>query len=251
MKQLRPIIKLNNEKYALRDWILSQFPENYEAMTYVEPYGGSADILFCKNRSTTEIINDRDVEIVNILRAVRDESSELVKRLSTFKTVADVFEKVNKKKNFDDYLDHATHDLYLRKISRNGNKSQFSKPSSSTIWKNNIKSINDYSTRLQDVYLFCKPALEVIYAFNCEDTFLYCDPSYLIDNKVSKTVYTSDMPPEDHIELSRFLNDFSGKVVLSGVMSPLYARLYKNWNMAKKRIATGKDKRTEIIWKNF
>lgn len=251
MKQLRPIIKCTSEKYALRDWILSQFPENHEEMTYIEPYGGSADILFCKDRSKTEIINDKDVEIVNILRAVRDESSELVKRLNTFKTVADFFEKVSKKKNFDDYLDHATHDLYLRKISKNGNKSQFSKPTNPLTWKNGIKSLNDYSKRLQNVYLFCKPALEVIGAFNCENTLLYCDPSYLIDNKVSKTVYTSDMPPEDHIELSRVLNDFSGKVVLSGVMSPLYARLYKNWNMAKKRIATGKDKRTEIIWKNF
>jgi len=251
MKALRPLIKLSGEKYSIREWILSQFPENYQDYTYIEPYGGAANILFCKDKSKTEIINDQDIEITNIFRALRDEADEVMKRLGSFKAVADHFSKAEKKKSFEDYLDHAVHDLFLRKITKNGNKKQFAKPSNLTTWKNGIKSLKEYSARMHGVYVFAKPALEIISSFNFEDTLLFIDPPYLTDNKMSKVVYSSDMPPEEHIDLSRALNDFNGKVILMGVMSPLYKRLYKNWNISKNRIDNGKEKRTEIIWKNF
>lgn len=251
MKALRPLIKLNGEKYSIREWILDEFPENYHDYTYIEPFGGAANILFCKDKSKTEIINDQSAEITNILRALRDEPDEVVKRLNGFKTLQEHFVKAEKRKSFEDYLDHAVNDLFLRKITKNGNKKQFLKPSNALSWKNNIKSLKEYAARMHGVYVFSKPALEIISAFNFEDTLLFCDPPYLTDNKLSKVVYSSEMPPEDHIELSRVLNDFNGKVMLMGVMSPLYKRLYKNWNISKKRIDNGKEKRTEIIWKNF
>ena len=59
------------------------------------------------------------------------------------------------------------------------------------------------------------------------------------------------MTPECHIELYQMLNEFKGKVVISGCLSPLYNRLYKNWNLEKKRIDKSKLKATEVIWKNF
>ena len=120
MKALRPLIKLNGEKYSIREWILDEFPENYHDYTYIEPFGGAANILFCKDKSKTEIINDQSAEITNILRALRDEPDEVVKRLNGFKAVQEYFSKAEKRKSFDDYLDHAVNDLFLRKITKNG-----------------------------------------------------------------------------------------------------------------------------------
>ena len=104
---------------------------------------------------------------------------------------------------------------------------------------------------MKNIYILNKNALEIIDTFNSEDSFIYCDPPYLHENKVSKIMYNGEMTPETHMELFRLLNEFKGKVILSGCLSPLYKRIYKNWNMAKKRIDSGKTKVTEIIWKNF
>lgn len=42
---------------------------------YVEPYAGSAAVLFGKPRSPVEIINDIDDQVVNFFRVLRDHPS--------------------------------------------------------------------------------------------------------------------------------------------------------------------------------
>lgn len=251
MKNIRPVIKTCDEKWSIREWILSKFPENYEEMTYVEPFGGGINMLFSKNKSVREIINDKDVDVLNIYRAVRDEPLELIRKANLFKHSQEDFEKIEKRKQFEDYLDQAVNDLLLRRTSKNGLKKSYIKTANIKSWKDSISLLSQNSERLREVFILNKSAIESIKAFDAEDTLLYCDPPYLHDTKVSKLVYDSEIKPEDHIELHQVLNDFSGKIILSGCISPLYKRLYKNWNMSKKRINTTKDKRTEIIWTNF
>lgn len=251
MKIARPVIKIANDKWSLKDWIISNFPEGYEEMTYAEPYGGTVDLLFTKKKSKFEIINDQNLEIINIYRAIRDESAELIKRINSLKCTPESFDKVIKKQQFEDYLDQATSDLILRKLSKGGLKQKFQKPSNLESWKSSVKSLAEYSTRIKDVYITNKQALDIIHVFNTKDSLIYCDPPYLHENKVSKSVYSSEMTPECHMKLYHVLQDFKGKVILSGCNSPLYNRLYKNWNIEKKRIDKDKSKQTEIIWKNF
>ena len=249
MKNIRPAIKTTDDKWSVREWILSKFPEDYEEMTYLEPFGGGLNILFYKQKSKREIISDTDKELLNIYRAIRDEPTELIRRMNLYKHTQETFDKIEKRKNFDDYLDEAVHDLMLRKMSRNGQKKSYLKLSNQKTWRESISSLAINGERIKEVFIFEKPALDVIKAFDTQDTLVYCDPPYLKDTK--KLSYESDINPDDHIELHKILNDFNGKVVLSGCLSPLYKRLYKNWNMSMKRINMAKDKRTEIIWTNF
>jgi DNA adenine methylase len=251
MKTVRPLFKTSDDKWSAKDWLISQFPDSYENMTYLEPFGGNLGLVFCKKKSKFEAVNDQNKEIVNIYRAIRDEPSELVKKVMSHKCTPEGFEKAESKKIFEDYLDEAANDIYLRKTSKNGLKEKFQKPSNIDTWKSNIKMINDYSKIIKDVYIFNKNALDVIETFNTEDSFIYCDPPYLHENKAAKVVYNGDMSPETHMELFRMLNDFRGKVIISGCLSPLYKRIYKNWNMMKKRIDKSSTSSTEIIWKNF
>jgi DNA adenine methylase len=252
MKISRPMFKVSGEKWLIKDWIISEFPEKYEEMTYVEPYGGSVSVLFGKKKSKIEVINDNNLELVNIYKAIRDESQDFLKKLSLYKCTQENFEKSGKKTIHNDYLDQAVNDLFLRKSSKNGLKNIFQKPSSEEFWKDSIQNIKLFSQRINEVFIFGKVALEIISSLNTPDTLLYCDPPYLHDNKVSKMVYQSEMTTECHMNLQRLLNNFKGKVVLSGCMSPLYKRIYKDWNIAKSRVnKTSKEKKTEIIWKNF
>ena len=79
--RIRGPIKMHGGKFYLSQWIIDQFPETYETMTYVEPYAGAANVFFNKKRSVEECINDIHPGIYQILVALRDEPQEFIKRL--------------------------------------------------------------------------------------------------------------------------------------------------------------------------
>lgn len=261
----RPVFKCHGGKYYLAQWIISHFPEDRENMTYVEPYCGGANVLLNKEKSKVEIINDIDLTLINIYRALRDEPKDFIRRLNLCKYCQETFDKALNKAPQEDYLDSAINEFILRRMSRGGLKKAFAwsnrlrggKPGDVNAWETALKSLPDLSTRLNGVFIFNKQAIEVIQAFNTPDTLLYCDPPYLLETRVSKTVYSSELSTDDHIELAHVLNNFNGKVVLSGYASPLYNRLYKDWNADKKKISNHssqqakKDKKTEMLWKNY
>lgn len=265
MKTIRPVFKCHGGKFYLAKWVIDNFPENYENMTYIEPYIGGANVLINKKKSVNEIMSDLDANIIEIYHALRDEPKELIRRLNLCKYCEETFERASKKTKFDDYLDHAVNEFIVKRMSRGGlgkafawsNRTRGGQPGDVNAWQTAIKGLPNLAERLKEVYIFNKPAIDVIKAFDSPNSFTYCDPPYLHETRVSKTVYASEMSTEDHIELAHTLNAFQGKAMISGYMSPLYARLYKNWNVEKKKIANHssqkktKDKKIEILWKNF
>lgn len=265
MKRMRSGIKVHGGKWYLSPWIISAFPENYHELTYVEPYCGGASVLLNKKKSPTEVMNDLDLGIVQIHRAVRDEPKEFQRRLNLCKYTEETFQRALKKTTFEDYLEHAVTEFVLRRMSRGGLKKAFAwsdrlrggQPGDVNAWKTALKLIPELAERLQGVYIFNKKALEIIKTFNAKNVLLYCDPPYLHETRISKLVYSSEMTTEDHIELANVLNSFQGKAMISGYSSPLYSRLYKGWNMEKKAVANHssqkktKEKKTEIVWKNW
>jgi len=50
-------------------WIIEQMPAH---RTYLDPYGGMANVLLKKNPSEVEIFNDRDGRVVNLFRVIQD-----------------------------------------------------------------------------------------------------------------------------------------------------------------------------------
>lgn len=248
MRQSKPFIRQANEKWSIKSWVVSHFPENYEQMTYCEPFGGSAHVLFHKSPSKIEIYNDRDDTLVSLFRALRDEPSELNKRLLHQKDSKEVFDKMLNKKVSDDYMEVAAREFFLRKLSKGANKKDYQKLKGTDSLKSHLNAISDFSVRIKSAFFHNKSAIEVIKTISCDESLVYCDPPYLHDSKGSKALYDSEMKPEEHIDLCRALEAFSGKIVLSGCASPLYNRLYKNWNMSKKKLDNGA---SEIIWKNF
>ena len=77
-KRLRPAFKIHGGKYYLSSWVIEHFPKNYEEMDYVEPFAGAASVLLNKEKSSLEAINDLNLGIVQIFRALRDEPEDFI-----------------------------------------------------------------------------------------------------------------------------------------------------------------------------
>jgi len=254
MRKNKTVFKCHGSKHYLSPWIISNFPENYKEMIYLEPFCGNANVLLNKKKSTIEIINDIDLSIIEVYQAIRDEPKELIKRLKRCKYCEETFNEAVEKNEKEDYLDQAVNEFIVRRMSRGGTKNTFARlreGEESNSWSSSIENLSDLSKRIKEVYIFNKPAVEIMKVFNFSDVFLYCDPPYLHETKISKTVYESEMDTNDHIELAHSLNAFQGKALISGYASPLYNRLYKEWNIEKKKIASSKETKVEILWKNY
>ena len=115
----------------------------------------------------------------------------------------------------------------------------------------------EISQRLQNVIILNKRAVELLKVFNEPNVLVYADPPYLQETRESPDVYTHEMLVDDHMELAEILNNFKGKVLISGYPSRLYSKLYKNWRCEKKKIANHasqqkvKPIKLELLWMNF
>lgn len=243
MKQrLKPVVKVNESKSHLSDWIVERFPENYREMTYLEPFLGSGSVLLAKDPSKEEIANDLDSGIMNTWRAVRDEYKLFTSKIKRIDHKESIFAKYQKKIEMD-YLNDAVRDFVIRHMSKSGlKKTYLPKEKNLTCgdcWCDILESVPAVSERIKDVFFLNKDALSVIKAFSHKDSFVYCDPPSFQDKN-------SEMNTDKHIELSDILKEFRGKVIISAHNSSLYRRLYNGW--ARKGIP-GRPK--ESIWLNF
>jgi DNA adenine methylase len=75
---VRPPTQYLGSKGRLAPWIASLLPGH---RTYVEAFAGSAAVLFAKPPSPTEVINDRDGDLVCLFRVLRDRGPELARAL--------------------------------------------------------------------------------------------------------------------------------------------------------------------------
>ena len=87
---MKSVIKYPGSKWAIADWIIQYFPEHH---TYLEPFFGSGAVLFRKNRSHIETINDLDGEVVNFFNQVKDNLENLSKEIYFTPYARDEFER--------------------------------------------------------------------------------------------------------------------------------------------------------------
>src|SRR4051794_15717834 len=73
-RPLKPPIPYFGGKARIAPWIVSLMPPH---RVYVEPFAGSAAVLFAKARATHEILNDVDGEVVNFFRVLRERPEDL------------------------------------------------------------------------------------------------------------------------------------------------------------------------------
>lgn len=261
--RLRPPIPYFGGKMMVGTAIAAVLPEHSH---YVEPFCGSLGVLFAKDLSRHETVNDLDQDLVNFWRVLREQPDELARVCAlTPHSRAEWEDCLNLE--VGDEVERARR-IWARltqsrtgRLRRTGWRHYVAPAGSGTNMPGYLAAYVDRMApaveRLQRVSLECRPALEVIAKYGtCAEVLLYCDPPYLGSTRSNDRAYRHELMTEaEHRELAAALHTVKAGVVISGYPSDLYDReLYVGWYRHAIASATGQGgvwlNRTEVLWSN-
>lgn len=255
------VLNYPGSKWGLAEEIAAILPEH---RTYLEPYFGSGAVFFTKAPSAIEIVNDRDGEVVNFFRMVRDAPWELARRLELTPYARDAFDEAWEANNplyGGDPMERAVafairsrmsfgykcHTKTGFKIDLVGREAGYAVRE----WKATPEGVMECARRLRDAYIENRPALELIRKCNDQKAVIYCDPPYLMDTRGGRQ-YNHEMDKQDHEELLQELLRSRASVILSGYPHPMYDDALRGWYRVERDSRNqNKEKRTEVLWCNF
>jgi len=168
-------------KGVISQWIIPYLPPH---RIYVEPFCGSAAVLFKKHPSPVEVINDLDARLINAFRQLRSKPEILAALLwATPISPVDLQGPKNEKISSDDPMEDAR--LFISQSMQ-----FFSSPHESRTWGIKDESLSNQvanwwtrikpaAERLRRVQILQKDAVEVIERFDkFDDVLFYVDPPY-------------------------------------------------------------------------
>lgn len=256
---MNAVVKYPGAKWALADWIIDHLPPHH---SYLEPFFGSGAVLFNKPRSHIETVNDLDGQVVNLFRWIRDDPQQLAEAVRWTPYAREEYCAAYCDPDGANSLRRAV-DFYIRLMMGHG----FRTTGEQVGWKRDVaarerayaaeswrvapETIKRAAERLRGVQIECRPALELIRAFNDPRVLIYTDPPYLLSTRHGKQ-YRHEMTDIDHHELLAALRDHRGPVLLSGYDSALYQKELRDW-YREERAALAQDStpRREVLWMNF
>jgi len=261
----RPVIRYYGGKWKLADWIISFFPKH---RVYNECFGGAGSVLMKKQPARVEVYNDLSDEMVNLFTVLRcpSQSKELRRLLDLTPYARSEWEACYELS--DDPIEQARRTVVLATMSHNPSKVMLRQTngfmtSSSGYhilpqdFKNLTANLEMVTSRLKNVIIENKPAIDLILQHDRKDTLHYVDPPYLGSLRSDKrNLYQHEMyAAEDHNKMAKTLNQVKGYVVLSGYPSPEYNELFQDWVSFSKQAVTGaakvgKSTRTEVVYLN-
>lgn len=249
-------------------WIIKHFPEGYERMVYVEPFGGAGWVLLNKKPSLSEVYNDMEGNLVNLFRVVRDKEKQFEKLVNM--TLRSKAEKERGYKllqsgeinNLDD-LHRALYFALNFVIGYGGyNSASFRRYKEGYIkygkkagadWRSFKNKLKWVSERLQDVAIENTDWEKCILTYDSKSTFFYVDPPYM-----NKKLYDFTFDLEEHKQLFDVLHKIKGKFLLSYYPEDIILEWYDGYNIDMKQVSTtvdnksgGRNKKIEILIYNY
>ncbi len=269
---MRPPTQYFGSKGRLAPWIASLVPTH---RTYVEPFCGSAAVLFAKPPSPTEVINDRDGDLVLLFRVLRDRGPELARALRLTPYARAELRAAALDVAGLDELERARRvfvrlNMTIGKTLRRSSGFAAAFNTNGADHAHKFASLVDHleaaATRLRRVIIECRPAVEVIAKYGAANAVIYCDPPYLEATrsalaKLRGADYACEYATEaEHRELAAALHATPAAVLISGYPSALYHELYDQagwWHVERpvdkpssltsgRRAARG----VEVVWSN-
>lgn len=266
---MRPPFAYYGGKARMAPWIASLLPAHE---VYVEPFAGSAAVLFAKTPARHEVMNDIDGDVVNFFRVLRSRPDELEVACRLTPYAREEFAAARLDEDVDD-LERARR-WWVRSTQSFGQVAN-----DQTGWSISLAQTRDrphqlvdrvaqlaaVAERLAPVFIENDDALSIIERYDRPDAALYVDCPYL---DVTRTAlagrgrarnYTHEFATEaQHRALAGVLADCAGAVLLSGYPSALYDDLYGDWwsvsRGTRKTSGAGRvgcrDRAVEVIWSN-
>lgn len=212
---MKPFFCRIGSKARITKKLLPLIPEHE---TYVEPFAGSLALLWAKEKSKNEVVNDFDPEMMNaykVLKAVPEDS-----KFQEFKNL----EEVNHfYLNAPDTIENLLLKYIMKHCGGFGGVPRgkiYKIPSK----KQKLDKLSVYKNRFKDVVLYNESYETVILKHDSPTTFFYFDPPYEHSTK--------DVRDYRDINLIKFrdlLKTLKGKWLVSLNDSPFIRELFKGF----------------------
>lgn len=200
-------------KHRMAKSLIARFPPH---VTYCEVFLGGGQVLFRKEPSKVEVVNDRDGEVVNFFRCAQQHPEELARQLKfslISRTWFEIFNDQNPASLTD--IQRAARFLYLQKNcyaglvhGRHYAAKVVSKPGFNP---NRLPELlENVHKRLARVQIESLPFREFIPRFDRSETLFFCDPPYW-----RRKLYNFNFADEDYRTLANQLQSIKGKFVLT------------------------------------
>ena len=262
-KLLSSPIKWYGGKSRLVSKLLDFIPDHD---TYLEVFAGAAWLLFGKQTSPLEVINDLDSGVTNFYQVLRhpdmfERFLELVSSTpysreehkicqETWWSCDDPVEKARRwfvvaRQSYGAIMKGGWG--YSKTIGRNGIAPAVKS------WLSSIERLPEIHSRLRHVQIDNLDFRAIIDKYDSPSTFLYLDPPYVHATRRSTQDYAHEMSDIDHEELVTRLLSLKGKAILSGYANPIYEPLEREgWERKdfdwKALVIKKNNQRTESIW---
>ncbi len=227
---------------------------------YCEVFAGAAWLLFKKEESETEILNDINSDLVTLYRVIKHHLREFIRYLEWILVARDEFKrfKAERPETLTD-IQRAVRFYYLL---RAGYGSRVENPafSISTLRHSNFnllrveEELSAAHLRLSQVYVENMPYEKLIPRFDREHTFFYVDPPYFgCEDYYGHGIFARD----DFSRLNSILKGIVGKFIMSINDTPEIRKIFKAFNIQEVSTtysaggAQMKKKVTELLILNF
>jgi DNA adenine methylase len=271
---VKPPFPYYGAKARIAPWLVGHMPREHRV--YVEPFAGSAAVLFARPRPAAhEVLNDIDGNVVTFFRMLRDRHEDLVRVLTLTPYSREEYRAADLEASSINDLERARRFFVRTTQSFNAAGAAASKRAS---WSNGMRRGSSQATtvadvvdrlhlvaaRLRRVVIENRPAADLIGLYDAPDVVMYCDPPYLDSTRTGLRSakagdYSFDTSTEpDHRELAEVLHGCTASVLLSGYASPLYDELYGDWDRAEISVQRPTANRrghtaaagVEVVWSN-
>ena len=241
---MRPFFARIGNKYPIRNEIIKRIPEH---TIYVEPFVGSGAILFSKEPSQIEIINDLDKTVFENFNMLKEANPDI-----------SAYTLHSGKENIQKFVDcdHESKENQLLKrmyVSANTfssvGRGKIFKPDSG---KQKIKRIKPCKERLTNVQIFNTDFKEIIEQYDSEETFFFLDPPY---ENSKQDLYKHHI--FDYVEFLNILKKIKGKFLLTMNDSENIQDIFKEFNIDRIIVignylkTIGSKDRKELIITNY
>jgi DNA adenine methylase len=200
---------------------------------YTEPFAGSAAVLFAKEPTPVEAINDADEEIARAYKILQRLKPRDIERLRSMKWIGD-------KATFKGLIDASPKDdlgwlhrfLYLTHFSYGKMRGKSFSPSVVGVEAKTVDRIEKFAPRLRSVKVFGGDYRKVVEKYDGKDTVHFLDPPYAGYNvNVGESAF-------DERAFFDVLKSLRGKFLITYGIRGELPKLVKNSDFEVRRIRT-------------
>lgn len=269
MTALRPPINYYGSKVRLAPWIAAMLPAH---RCYIEPFFGSGAVLFAKRPSVHEIVSDRNAEVVNFFRVLRERPRDLARACILTPYARNEYTAAAIVDDGDvDEVEAARH-FWVRSVmsfnrclTTGWSSSATRGLSDATTAANMSDRLLAVAARLRGVAIDNAPAVRVIAKYGVAGAVIYADRPHLestrsgLERSRGSDYACEHASDDDRRELAEALRATDAVVLLSGYPCALYdEELYPDWWRIEREVhrPSGNGahrparRAVEVIWSN-